>query len=58
MFTARKDDGSLSDGAHLAELIAVLGPPPPTLLAQHRQRALEYWDEDGMWLVVVVIPDS
>ncbi|KND91668.1 Serine/threonine-protein kinase SRPK [Tolypocladium ophioglossoides CBS 100239] len=27
LFSARKEDGNFSDGAHLAELIAALGPP-------------------------------
>ena len=47
LFSARKEDGSLSDGAHFAELIAALGPPPAELLNRHRDRALEYWDEHG-----------
>ncbi|KAL2757045.1 hypothetical protein ACRALDRAFT_208935 [Sodiomyces alcalophilus JCM 7366] len=47
MFSARKDDGSFSDGVHFSELIAALGPPPPGLLSRHRERALEYWDQDG-----------
>ncbi|KAG9252510.1 protein kinase [Emericellopsis atlantica] len=45
LFSARKEDGSFSDGVHFAELIAALGPPPPGLLDRHRSRALEYWDE-------------
>ncbi|KAJ8122029.1 hypothetical protein ONZ43_g1670 [Nemania bipapillata] len=68
LFSARREDGSLSDGAHFAELIAALGPPPADLLNRHRQRALEYWKEDeiadkyfpvpllGSWGDVVPIP--
>ncbi|KIH86313.1 protein kinase domain-containing protein [Sporothrix brasiliensis 5110] len=56
LFSARKDDGSFSDGAHLAELIAALGPPPQQLLDRHRARALEYWDEHGNWGEFVPIP--
>ncbi|CRK24302.1 hypothetical protein BN1723_013245 [Verticillium longisporum] len=56
LFTARKQDGSLSDGAHFAELIAALGPPPQALLDRHRSRALEYWDKDGVWGEFVPIP--
>ncbi|KAK1703148.1 protein kinase domain-containing protein [Colletotrichum lupini] len=57
LFSARKVDGSSSDGAHFAKLIAVLGPPPLELLNQHRNRALEYWDAQGSnWRNLVPIP--
>ncbi|KAK3331707.1 kinase-like domain-containing protein [Cercophora scortea] len=56
LFTARKEDGSFSDGVHLAELIGALGPPPADLLARSGERALEYWDEDGAWGNFVPIP--
>ncbi|KAI0400965.1 kinase-like domain-containing protein [Xylaria palmicola] len=56
LFSALEEDGSLSDGAHFAELIAALGPPPAELLGRHRQRALEYWDENGNWGEFVPIP--
>jgi serine/threonine-protein kinase SRPK3 len=39
LFSARREDGSFSDGAHFAELIAALGPPPQGLLDRHRGRA-------------------
>lgn len=53
LFSARKEDGSFSDGVHLSELIAALGPPPADLLARHRERALEYWDENGEHVIVI-----
>ncbi|KAK7227924.1 hypothetical protein V2G26_000094 [Clonostachys chloroleuca] len=56
LFSALKSDGTLSDGAHFSELIAALGPPPASLLARHRERALEYWDENGKWGDFVPIP--
>ncbi|CAH0023124.1 unnamed protein product, partial [Clonostachys rhizophaga] len=56
LFSALKSDGTLSDGAHFSELTAALGPPPASLLARHRERALEYWDEDGKWGDFVPIP--
>ncbi|OHF00685.1 protein kinase domain-containing protein [Colletotrichum orchidophilum] len=56
LFSARKEDGSFSDGAHFAELIAVLGPPPLKLLNRHRNRALEYWDAQGNWGNFLPIP--
>ncbi|RSM07405.1 hypothetical protein CEP52_005268 [Fusarium oligoseptatum] len=56
LFSARKEDGSFSDGVHLSELIAALGSPPPELLNRHRKRALEYWDENYKWDEFVPIP--
>ncbi|CAK7221889.1 hypothetical protein SCUCBS95973_004654 [Sporothrix curviconia] len=56
LFNARKEDGSFSDGVHLAELVAALGPPPQRLLDRHRARALEYWDAQGNWGEFVPIP--
>ncbi|RTE69519.1 hypothetical protein BHE90_016103 [Fusarium euwallaceae] len=56
LFSARKEDGSFSDGVHLSELIAALGPPPPELLNRNRKRALEYWDENYKWDEFVPIP--
>jgi serine/threonine-protein kinase SRPK3 len=34
--------------AHLAELTAVLGPPPAAFLALNPEKAAQFWDEDGM----------
>ncbi|KAK9238774.1 kinase-like domain-containing protein [Lipomyces kononenkoae] len=48
LFSARKEDESFSDAA--------LGPPPTELLDRHRNRALEYWDENGKWGELVSIP--
>ncbi|KAJ4183352.1 hypothetical protein NW755_009843 [Fusarium falciforme] len=48
LFSARKEDGSFSDGVHLSEFIAALSSPPAQLLHRHRMRALEYWNEDCM----------
>lgn len=56
LFSARKEDGSYSDGAHFAELIAALGPPPLELLNRNRKRALKYWDEHGSYSKIHSIP--
>ncbi|EFY88140.1 protein kinase, putative [Metarhizium acridum CQMa 102] len=58
LFSARKADGSFSDGVHFSELIAALGPPPRDLLNRHHERALEYWDENGNWGDFVPIPSE
>lgn len=55
LFSARKADGSFSDGVHFSELIAALGPPPRDLLNRHHERALEYWDENGTSTCILLI---
>ncbi|KAB8270700.1 kinase-like protein [Aspergillus minisclerotigenes] len=57
LFTARDEDGDLYDAAHLAQLIAALGPPPPEFLARNMERRADFWDEQGNWLGLAPIPD-
>ncbi|KAF4458105.1 CMGC/SRPK protein kinase [Fusarium austroafricanum] len=45
-----------NDAAHLAELIATLGPPPPEFLQRNPKRAAGFWDERGKWLGSAPIP--
>lgn len=47
MFTARDDDGDLYDAAHLAQIIAALGPPPVEFLAKTPERRADFWDDEG-----------
>ncbi|OAA43650.1 Protein kinase-like domain protein [Metarhizium rileyi] len=56
LFSAKEEDGSLSDDAHLSELIAALGPPPAEFLKLNPERALEYWDANGNWSNSVPLP--
>ena len=35
------------DAAHLAELIATLGPPPPAFKRRNKERAADFWDDQG-----------
>ncbi|GAB0135269.1 hypothetical protein EsDP_00003614 [Epichloe bromicola] len=56
LFSAKSKDGGYSDGVHLSELIAALGPPPRELLNLHPGRARKYWDDDGNWGGFVPIP--
>jgi hypothetical protein len=37
----------MCDTAHLAELIATIGPPPLEFLQRNRKRAAGFWDEHG-----------
>ncbi|KAL5336930.1 kinase-like protein [Aspergillus crustosus] len=56
LFTARDDDGEFYDAAHLAQLIAALGPPPPEFLKRNLERKADFWDEHGKWLGLAPIP--
>ncbi|RDW64490.1 uncharacterized protein DSM5745_09901 [Aspergillus mulundensis] len=48
LFHARNAERELDDGVHLAEMQAVLGPPPLEFLARS-ERSLLFWDENGHW---------
>ena len=48
MFKARDADGERSDAHHLAEMVALLGPPPKELLTRSETVA-EYFTEDGTY---------
>lgn len=48
LFTARDEDGDLYDAAHLAQLIAALGPPPPEFLARNPERRADFWNDRSM----------
>ncbi|KAE8329158.1 kinase-like protein [Aspergillus sergii] len=58
LFTARDEDGDLYDAAHLAQLTAALGSPPPEFLAKNPERRADFWDEQGNWLGLAPIPES
>ncbi|CEN60423.1 Putative Serine/threonine-protein kinase [Aspergillus calidoustus] len=58
LFTARDEDGGLYDAAHLAQLIAALGPPPPEFLVKNPVRRADFWDDQGKWLGLAPIPED
>ncbi|KAF5601319.1 cmgc srpk kinase [Fusarium pseudocircinatum] len=58
LFTAKDEDGDMYDAAHLAELIATLGPPPQEFLQRNGERAADFWDEQGKWLGLAPIPKN
>ncbi|KAJ5121022.1 uncharacterized protein N7515_008983, partial [Penicillium bovifimosum] len=58
LFTARDDDGDLYDAAHLAHMIAALGPPPMKFLAKNPERRADFWDDEGKWLGLAPIPEA
>lgn len=49
-------DGTFDDGAHIAELVSLLGPPPPAFLAKC-PLSWVFWDEAGNWKNTVPLPD-
>ncbi|RAL00799.1 kinase-like protein [Aspergillus ibericus CBS 121593] len=56
IFNGKNSDGIFDDRVHVAEMIALLGPPPP----EFRERcklAYVFWDEQGNWKELAPIPD-
>ncbi|THC95796.1 hypothetical protein EYZ11_004706 [Aspergillus tanneri] len=53
-----RQDDNLYDAAHLAQLIAALGPPTPEFLARNPKRTADLWGAQVNWLGLVPIPDS
>ena len=47
LFDGRGPDGCHSDAQLLAEMVAILGPPPVEFLRKS-PRSLEYWDSSGI----------
>ncbi|KAL5315917.1 hypothetical protein ACEPPN_016791 [Leptodophora sp. 'Broadleaf-Isolate-01'] len=49
------NDPARNEAHHLANMTALLGPPPLELL-QRSSKSHEYWDENGNWRGIVPIP--
>ncbi|GLA39985.1 hypothetical protein AnigIFM63309_007589 [Aspergillus niger] len=49
-------DDTWDDGAHIAELVALLGPPSPEFLKKANMSWV-FWEESGNWNNLVPIPD-
>ncbi|KAI1911964.1 hypothetical protein LOZ61_003505 [Ophidiomyces ophidiicola] len=49
-------DGIFDDRVHLAELVALLGPPPPEFRSSSKLSSV-FWDESGNWKGLAPIPD-
>lgn len=47
LFYARDSDKKSSDAHHLAEIIAIIGPPPKEMI-KNSAYATEFFDSDGM----------
>lgn len=46
LFFAKKG-GALNDEQHLAEMVSLIGPPPPEFL-RRSSASLRYWDSQGL----------
>ncbi|KAG5969433.1 hypothetical protein E4U56_008335 [Claviceps arundinis] len=58
LFTGRDpESGTYQSRAHLAEMIALLGPPPPNLLAQANLRS-KFFSDEGEFCAGIPIPES
>ncbi|PWY95405.1 kinase-like protein [Aspergillus sclerotioniger CBS 115572] len=57
LFDGRGPDGVHSNAHLLAEMVAVLGPPPVGFLRKSSRSEL-YWDSLGQWKHTVEIPDN
>ncbi|KAJ6143824.1 hypothetical protein N7471_003277, partial [Penicillium samsonianum] len=58
LFSADHTAGDMYEATHLAELIAILGPPPAAFLELNPEMAVQFWDEDGRWKDIVPIPET
>ncbi|KAB8244454.1 kinase-like protein [Aspergillus flavus] len=55
LFYARDSDKKSSDAHHLAEMIAIMGPPPKEVI-QNSVYATEFFDGEGNWKGPIEIP--
>ncbi|KAJ5958047.1 uncharacterized protein N7479_005197 [Penicillium vulpinum] len=56
LIDGRNSDGAFDDRVHIAELVALLGPPPPEFCHKMRLGSM-FWDEEGKWAGQAPIPD-
>ncbi|KAE8349272.1 kinase-like domain-containing protein [Aspergillus coremiiformis] len=56
LFFAKKN-GLLDDEQHLAEMVSLMGPPPPEFL-RRSEKCRQFWDEQGNWRGSIPIPEQ
>lgn len=56
LFDGRNPDGVFDDRVHLAELVALLGPPPPEFRKRGKLSSV-FWDQHGISPVSVCTPE-
>ncbi|ROT40445.1 protein kinase [Sodiomyces alkalinus F11] len=54
LFGARVN-GVLSDEVHLAEMVSLLGPPPPDFISRS-EACKKYFDSEGNWVAATPVP--
>ncbi|PGH28761.1 CMGC/SRPK protein kinase [[Emmonsia] crescens] len=58
LFNGRSADGKIQDDRiHMAEMVALMGPPPLRFLERSTRMTRALWNEDGSWKNVAPIPD-
>ncbi|RMD42762.1 hypothetical protein DV735_g2387, partial [Chaetothyriales sp. CBS 134920] len=55
LIQGKNADGIFDDRVHMAQLIALLGPPPPEF-RQQRRLSSAFWDESGNWILQEAAP--
>ncbi|KAJ5837107.1 hypothetical protein N7447_003133 [Penicillium robsamsonii] len=56
LIDGRNSDGAFDDRVHIAELVALLGTPPPEFCENMRLGSI-FWDKEGNWTGQAPIPD-
>ncbi|KAJ5365979.1 hypothetical protein N7517_008865 [Penicillium concentricum] len=56
LIDGRNSDGAFDDRVHIAELVSLLGPPPPEFSEKMRLGSM-FWDREGNWTGQASIPD-
>ncbi|PYI01188.1 U4/U6 small nuclear ribonucleo protein PRP4 [Aspergillus sclerotiicarbonarius CBS 121057] len=56
LIKGRNPDGIFDDRVHLAELVALLGCPPPSFCERSHLSSV-FWDDSGTWKGLAPIPD-
>ncbi|CAG7915633.1 unnamed protein product [Penicillium olsonii] len=56
LINGRNEEGAFDDRVHIAELVALIGPPSPEFCKKMPLGSL-LWDEKGQWTGQVPIPD-
>ncbi|KAE8318190.1 kinase-like domain-containing protein [Aspergillus transmontanensis] len=56
LFFAKRND-RLDDEQHLAEMVSLMGPPPPEFL-RRSQKCRQFWDEQGNWKGSISLPEQ
>ncbi|PYH37520.1 CMGC protein kinase [Aspergillus neoniger CBS 115656] len=55
LFDGRNSDGIFDDQVHLAEMVAIMGPPPTDFIKRSKVGSV-FWDENGKWKDLAPVP--